>query len=578
MNSLAVFFKTLGPARLAAMGTVAAIIIGFFIYITVRLSTPNMGLLFSGLDLADADRIVQQLESQSIPYKIAGDGSTILVPEDQVYRLRMMVHAQGLTGGGSLGYEIFDRTDSLGTTSFVQNINRLRALEGELSRTIQSMERVASARVHLVMPERRLFSNESREATASILVKTRNGRLSRDQVIAIQNLVAAAVPDLQPERISIVDQKGSLLARGSAEDSTGILATSLEEKKIAMENRLRSQIEALLEKTVGLGKVRAEVTAELDLNRVTSNSEIYDPDGQVVLSSQIRESTTRDQENAEEAQVSVANNLPDQEATASGPTVLNQSSGSTTEETINYKISKTIRTQIHEAGTVKRISVAVLVDGTYVDQEEGTPPLYQPRSPEELAQLENLVKSAIGFNEERGDTVSVVNMQFAEVDYGDDLVEEGLFNFDKGDILWLAELGVLLIAFLAVTFFGLRPLISYMMGPDEGGAGQLALQGAQGGQYPQLPNEEGQQQQAIAPPQQGKAIVTREGEQVVVPTDESGRTLTAREVAEKQGIESAIDIASVEGKIQATALKKVGELVEKYPDESAAVIRSWLYE
>ncbi|MFC7048668.1 flagellar basal-body MS-ring/collar protein FliF [Emcibacter nanhaiensis] len=576
MNSLSVFFRTLGPARLAAMGTVAAIIIGFFIYLTMRLSTPTMGLLYSGLDLGDANNIVQQLESQAIPYQIAGDGGTILVPEDQVHRLRMMVAGQGLNSGGSVGYDIFDRQDSLGTTSFVQNINHLRALEGELARTIQSMEKVNSARVHLVMPERRLFSNESREATASIFIKTGSDRLSRTQVAAVQNLVAAAVPDLSPERISIVDQKGSLLARGNSEDAASVLASSLEEKKVSTESRLRRQIEELLEKTVGLGKVRAEVNAELDLNRITSNSEIYDPDGQVVLSSQTRESTSTDLENADEAEVSVANNLPDQDAANAGePAIKNQSSGSTTEETVNYKVSKTIRTQIHEAGTIKRISVAVLVDGTYAEQGEGEPAIYQPRSPEELAQLENLVKSAIGYDEERGDNVSIVNMQFAEVDYGESLPEEGLFSFGKGDILWLIELGVLLIGFLAVTFFGLRPLIKYITAEGEGGPLRYVLEG---GEQAQLPPGQAPEQAALAPPQpEGKVVQTGEGKSVVIPVDETGKKLTAREVAQKQGIESAIDIAAVEGKIEATAIKKVGELVEKYPEESTAVVRNWLY-
>ncbi|WP_417317159.1 flagellar basal-body MS-ring/collar protein FliF [Emcibacter sp.] len=575
MNSLSVFFRTLGPARLAAMGTVAAIIIGFFIYLTMRLSTPTMGLLYSGLDLGDANNIVQQLESQAVPYQIAGDGGTILVPEDQVHRLRMMVAGQGLNSGGSVGYDIFDRQDSLGTTSFVQNINHLRALEGELARTIQTLEKVSSARVHLVMPERRLFSNESREATASIFVKTGNDRLSRAQVISIQNLVAAAVPDLSPERISIVDQKGSLLARGNSDDATSVLASSLEEKKLSTESRLRRQIEELLEKTVGIGKVRAEVTAELDLNRITSNSEIYDPDGQVVLSSQTRESTNTEQENADEAQVSVANNLPDQEVTDTGePTVKNQASGSTLEETVNYKISKTIRTQIHEAGTIKRISVAVLVDGTYAAQGEGEPTIYQPRDADELAQLENLVKSAIGYDEERGDIVSIVNMQFAEVDYGDSLPEEGMFSFGKGDILWLIELGVLLVGFLAVTFFGLRPLIKYITA-DGDGVLRYALAG---GEHIQLPPGQHPEQAALAPPQpEGKVIHTDEGGTVVVPVDESGKKLSAREVAKQQGLEAGIDIASVEGKIEATAIRKVGELVEKYPEESAAVIRNWLY-
>ena len=568
MNGLAEFFRTLGPARLAAMATVAVLTIGFFVILSIRLSTPNMSLLFSGLDLSDSSKIVQSLEAQGIPYKLVGDGGTILVPDTQVSRIRISVAEQGLARGGSLGYEIFDRGDSLGATSFVQNINHLRALEGELARTIQSIENVTSARLHLVLPQRRLFSNETRQATASIFIKTSSSRLSRNQIMAIQNLVSAAVPDLQPERISIVDQKGSLLARGSSEDTTSLLALSLEEKKISMENRMRGQIEALLEKTVGLGKVRAEVNAELDLNRITSNSEIYDPDGQVILSESNKEIISNKRENAQEKTISVNNNLPDQDQDANeDPAIKNQSNDSNTETTTNYLNSKTIRTQIHEAGTVKKITVAVLVDGTYQDAGEGNPPVYQPRTETDLTNLENLVKSTIGFDEDRGDSVQIINMQFAAVDYGEESAEPGLFEFNKADIMRFIELGGLMLIGILVIFFALRPLIKFLTSPPVSYVPQTAA--LEGGDQAQLPP--GQQQALAAPANEGGA-----GQVSLV--DDQGRTLSSREIAQQEGgIESAIDVAAVEGKIQATALKKVGELVERHPEESAAVVRGWLY-
>lgn len=567
MNGLAEFFRTLGPARLAAMATVAAITIGFFIFLSLRLSTPTMSLLFSGLDLSDSSKIVQSLEAQGIPYELVGDGSTILVPDNQVSRIRISVAEQGLARGGSLGYEIFDRGDSLGATSFVQNINHLRALEGELSRTIQSIENVSSARIHLVLPQRRLFSNESRQATASIFIKTSSGRLSRNQVMAIQNLVSAAVPDLQPERISLVDQKGSLLARGSSEDVTSLLALSLEEKKISMENRLRGQIEALLEKTVGLGKVRAEVSAELDLNRITSNSEAYDPDGQVILSESSTEKIRNNRENAEEKTVTLNNNLPDQDPDANEePGIKTQSSDSEIVTTTNYLNSKTIQTQIHEAGTIKKITVAVLVDGTYQDAGDENPPVYQPRTEGDLTKLEDLVKSTIGFDEDRGDTVQIINMQFATIDYGEEAIEEGLFDFNKADIMRFIELGGLMLIGILVIFFALRPLIKLLTSPPTTYVPQAALQG---GAQAQLPPGE---QQALAAPAGGA------GASQVALVDSQGMALPSRQIAQQAGgIESAIDVAAVEGKIQATALKKVGELVERHPEESASVVRGWLY-
>lgn len=569
MNGLAEFFRTLGAPRLAAMATVSLITVGFFVFLTMRISTPQMSLLFSGLDLADSSQIVQNLESQNIPYELVGDGSTILVPENQVSRLRMDIAAQGLNTGGSIGYEIFDNQDNLGTTSFVQDINRLRALEGELARTINSIERVASSRIHLVLPQRRLFDNESREGSASIFIKTRGGRLGRGQIIAIQNLVAAAVPELQQERISIVDQQGSLLARGSAEDEVGGLATSLEEKKISLESRLRTQIEELIGKTVGLGKVRAEVTAELDMNRTTSNSEVFDPDGAVILSTTTRERINSNVDNAESEAISVANNLPNAGITEdTGPEIQSQSNESDTEEITNFSLSKTISTQINEAGSIRKLSVAVLVDGRYqgggtADDGTVTPATYQPRSDQEIAQIEELVKSTMGFDEVRGDVVSVINMEFAPIDFGEEEVVEELFNMTNIDIMRIAEIATLFIVSVLLILFGLRPLISYM----------TTAQSGDGMRQAQLPA--GAAPQQIAEPAQQAALAPPPIEQIVQMRGDN--KVTAREVAQEHGMEAAIDLAAVEGKIQATTLKKVGELVERHPDESVAVVRSWLY-
>lgn len=574
MNGLAEFFRTLGAPRLAAMATVALITVGFIAFVSMRLSTPQMSLLFSGLDLADSSQIVQNLEGQGIPYELVGDGSTILVPENQVSRLRMDVAAQGLNTGGSVGYEIFDNQDNLGTTSFVQNINRLRALEGELARTINAIEQVSSSRIHLVLPQRRLFSNESREGSASIFIKTRGGRLSRGQIVAIQNLVAAAVPELNQERISIVDQQGSLLARGSAENEVGSLATSLEEKKISLETRLRAQIEELISKTVGLGKVRAEVSAELDMNRTTSNSETYDPDGAVAISTTTRERTSTNVENAEEEAISVANNLPNGAlADDTGPDIRSQNNETDTEELTNFNVSKTISTQINEAGAVRKLSVAVLIDGRYEGgsvAEDGTitPPVYQPRSVDEIAQIEELVKSTMGFDEDRGDSISVINMEFAPIDFGEAEVAKGLLDTSNIDIMRIAEIATLLIVSILLILFGLRPLISYMTTAQSGDGMRGPAQIAGGAAPPQLAagQDPGAAQAALAPPVSEVSLPVRREDRI-----------SSKEVAQQHGMEAAIDVAAVEGRIQATTLKKVGELVERHPDESVAVVRSWLY-
>jgi flagellar M-ring protein FliF len=207
--------KSLGAARLAAMGAVTLALIGFFAFVMVRMSTPQMAPLFTDLTLDDSASVVKELDRQAIAYQLKNDGAIILVAKDRVARLRMQLAEGGLPKGGGVGYEIFDKSDALGATSFIQNINKLRALEGELARTIRSLDRVEAARVHLVLPDRPLFSRDKVEPSASIVLKVR-GRLEPSQVRAIRHLVAGAVNGLKPERISVVDEAGRLLADGAA--------------------------------------------------------------------------------------------------------------------------------------------------------------------------------------------------------------------------------------------------------------------------------------------------------------------------------------------------------------------------
>src|SRR5690242_10397809 len=280
--------RNLGPTRLAAIGAVLAATIGFFVFISSRLATPSYGLLYSDLDTRDSGEIVQKLEALGVPYQLKADGAQILVPTDQVARLRIAMAESDLPHGGSVGYEIFDKGEPLGTSSFLQNVNRLRALEGELARTISAIDTVEAARVHLVLPQRELFSRDKQESSASIVIKTRGAaRLGKMQVAAIQHLVAAAVPGLRPGRVSIVDSEGNLLARGTdtgADPATGGL--SVEEMRSNYETRLARSVEEMLERSVGPGKARVEVRADMDFDRVTTNSESFDPDGQVVRSTQ----------------------------------------------------------------------------------------------------------------------------------------------------------------------------------------------------------------------------------------------------------------------------------------------------
>jgi len=248
------FAKSLGAPRIAAMAAVTIALVAFFAFIMLRFTAPQMTPLFT-----DSAAIVKELERQAVPYELRNDGGIVMVPKDRVARLRMSLAGEGLPKGGSIGYEIFDKSDALGTTSFVQNINNLRALEGELARTIRGLDGVVAARVHLVLPERPLFSRDKVEPSASIVLKV-HGTLEPQQVRAIRHMVASAVNGLKPQRVSIVDEAGRLLADGTGDDGQG--EVSIDERRSAFEKHLREQVDAIVTSVVGPGHGRTQVSAD----------------------------------------------------------------------------------------------------------------------------------------------------------------------------------------------------------------------------------------------------------------------------------------------------------------------------
>jgi flagellar M-ring protein FliF len=529
--------------RLLTMALIAAGTIAFFYYLINKVNQPEMGLLYSDLDLKDSGQIVQKLESQNVPYELRAGGAQILVPVDQATKLRMSMAELGLPHGGSVGYEIFDKTDQFGPSQFVENINQVRALEGELERTITSISLISSARVHLVLPQRQLFSRDRQEASASVVLKVR-GKLTSGQVAAIQHLVAAAVPDLNPNRVSIVDDQGTLLARGDGDAGTAMTSSNAEEMRVNYESRLARNVESLLERSVGAGKARVDVHAEMNFDRVTTNSESYDPDGQVVRSTQT-DNQSEQNGTTSGAAVSVSTNLPNgQTAPNSGDN--KQSKSTHTQETVNYEISKTVKSQISDQGTVKRLSVAVLVDGTTAVGANGKK-TYQPRSPDDLKQLTALVRSAVGYDEKRGDNVEVVNMAFAGAD--ELPAAPGAFNImglEKGDLMYLGTTAGTALIGLLILMLVVKPMFGRFLDAAKnlGGSAMPALATAGGAPTAALPAPTG--------------------------------TAVARAPLPPQG--EMIDIGQVDGRVAASSLKKIGEIVEKHPDEAVAIVRSWMYQ
>ena len=556
MNPIAELIRQLGPVRLAALAATGIAVLGFFIFLSSRLSTGGMALLYGDLDPQDSGQIIQTLQSKNIPYDIKAGGKQIFVPGDQVLQLRVSLAESGLPGGGSVGYEIFDNNQGIGTTNFVQNINLVRALEGELARTIGAMRNVRGARVHLVMPRRELFSREKQEASASVVLQVQgSSRLNNEQVQAIQHLIAAAVPSMDPQKISVLDDRGQLLARGNG-DSSSAAAGTADEMRVGFENRMRQAIIELLERTVGLNRVRAEINAEIDYDRVVENAEIFDPDSQVARSTQTVQENENSSENDDQDTVTVQNNLPETEATAAGTGTSAASQVSRTEETVNFEITKTIRNRVKESGQIKRLSVAVLVDGKYVENDDGDK-VWQPRAADELAQLETLVKSAVGFNEQRGDSVEIVNMQFVKLEpleFDDGSLFLGI---SKEEFMQLAEILVLAVVGLLVILLVVRPVLTRLF---ESMPTALA-----GGPAGALGDQEGVALAQLTGPE-----ATADMAELLEEDEE--------EVEDESLLDQMIDINQVEGRVRASSLKQIGEIVDKHPEEAIAIVRNWMYQ
>ncbi len=556
MDGLLAFFNRLGLARVAAMAVIAVLMLGFFAFLIMRASAPSLAPLYSGLSLEDSSAIVSELQSQNVAYELRGDGDTILVPRDQITSIRMSLAQEGLPTRGQVGYEIFDQQSTLGATSFVQNINNVRALEGELARTISSLARIKSARVHLVLPERALFSREQKDPTASIVLSVR-GELSAGEIRAIQHLAASAIQGLTPMRVSVVDDTGRLLASGAGNGENDLLASEGQERTLSIENRLRGRVEDLLANIVGSGRARVQVSAELDMNQLSKTSETFDPNGQVVRSTQMRD-LANSAKGGDTGQVSVSNELPGA-STASGSGPGTSEDSTTTEETTNYEISKVTQTELTQAGGIRRLSIAVVVDGTYVADASGTA-TYTPRSPAEIEQITALVKSAVGFDEARGDQVQVANLQFAD---RPDLAAQGssepaLFDFTRDDLIKGAEMAVTLLISLALVFFVLRPLLKRVLAPENK---PLALPASAELGAPGVPGPGN-----FSPDGVTSSLPNLNGEYIV--DDE--------QPPRPRGDPAWMKSARSMGEAQANTLRTVGSLVDEHPKQAALIVRDWL--
>ncbi len=405
-TQLLAFLMAQPPARRAAIAGVGVVSMAAVLGLAWWVQRPMYRPLFTNLSEGDAAAIVQALKAEKVAFELEDGGRAVLVPSERLYELRLTLASRGLPEGGGVGFELFDK-QSLGQTDFLQRLNYQRALQGELGRTIGQLGGVESARVHLALPERSLFVAEDRRPSASVVVKLVSGRtLSRAQVDGIVHLVAASVEGMSAEAVTVVDEGGRMLTQDRhGEDTAGVSNSALEYQQ-TVERQLAERVESMLGAVVGRDKAIARVAARLDFSRVERTEETYDPDRAAVKTQRTTKEQTTNAKGPGGAPGVQANLTNDAAATP-------ESEGARSErkdETQTYEVSKTVSRTVAPVGVLKQLSVAVMIDGTYT--EEAGKRTFVPRPQDELDRLKELVKSAVGFSDERGDKIEVTSVAF----------------------------------------------------------------------------------------------------------------------------------------------------------------------
>ncbi|WP_163851561.1 flagellar basal-body MS-ring/collar protein FliF [Pseudooceanicola aestuarii] len=557
--------RALGWTRLAVLGgTGIALVVALLVSVSVAVA-PDYVTLYRDLSPAEASRVVGALEQSGIRVRTDAAGSVVSVPQEDLARARMDLAGAGLPGDGTPGWEIFDETSGLGMNTFMQRVNRMRAMEGELARSIQTIQGVAAARVHLVLPEREPFSRDRPRPSASVIVRGSASRqLGMRQAQAIRALVAAAVPDLSPQGVTVLSATGETIL--SDDGAASAEATSLSVRN-GVEDRMSRRLSEILSARVGAGNARVQVSVDLTTERQVVRQQSYDPGQRVVRSTETREETREDQDTAQ-GEVGVADNIP--AALAGGAGGGSSNSSTRTDEIVNYEIGGTQSETVREPGEIEKLSVAVLINGIYNVQPDGTVD-YAERSAEELARLEQLVQSAIGFDAARGDSVSVVSLRFMDysMDVGDPVARS--WSALLADNLSLILRGLFALALLgAVLLLGVRPALARLLPAPADKDDAPALPGAETAAAVALPGTD----PAAGPAQTGAATIRPAPAGQPAPRSHSGDILDPL----PQGAEELVTLATVQGGVQRGWIKAVGELIEHDSEDSLKVVKSWLAE
>jgi flagellar M-ring protein FliF len=480
---LKTLFKTMSLGKKMAFLAIIGATLTSFILLMMWTGKPDFQLLYSNLPPEDAGKILTSLKDQKIPYQISSNGSSILIPREKVYEVRLELASQGLPQGSGVGFEIFDNT-KLGMTEFVQNVNYQRACQGELSRTINGFAEVESSRVHIVMPSKSLFVEEEEPATASVVLKIRPGRkLSKDQVQGIVHLVSSSVSGLDPENVTIVDNYGRMLAGLKGKSPLGNISSDQFEFQEKMERSLENKVKTMLEKALGPGKAIVRVSCFLNFMRREKTEEKYQPDNKVVRSEQLFSETSNRTEVMPIGVPGVASNMQDGNTLSTVQT--SNPEFNKQDRTVNYEIGKVTSHVVEPVGKLNKLSVAVVVDGTYktvknrAERKKKGEWEYIPRSKEEMEKLEKIVKRAVNFDSTRGDQVEIANIPFETTELRLAEGKKGMLNEKEG---WVSSIKhympsikhvVLGVFFLFAFLFVVRPLVRWLTSASVGDTDML---------------------------------------------------------------------------------------------------------
>lgn len=561
-------FKGLGPARLGTLVSMMFVCVGFLVFIATKITSKEYALLYSQLEDEEMRKVTKALAEKGIQFKVNNETQDIMVPEELKDDLRIELTEDGVVDL-SVGYEIFDKDQSLGTSNFLNEVNRLRALEGELSKTIGGFKGIRTARVHLVLPKRELFSKAIEEPSASVTLHLDSRKAPSDVTIrAIQQTVAASVPRLSPQMVVISDSFGRLLA-SLEDDQAQMQMDNLRDLQLKQERQMAAKIENLLESTLGIGRVRAEVKLDMDFSATEINDEVFNPDGSVLRSNETIEETSQasDVDNS----VTVGNNVPDQPNPFTGDQLGRTENSQRTSERNNFEITTSKRRKVVSPGEIERISVAVLVDGRggdLYDPKNQPTGEWQPLPEEEIQQIEELVKSAIGFDDvNRGDTIRIINMPFQVPEVFGEVEEEKILGLASRDMKKLIELFVLSLVGVLVMLLVIRPMLQRVLESTVTGDGKGKER-----QIVYIMDEDGRQ----VPAKLQADGTTTPLSQEVLRRLEQGESLSDIDIEEpKTELERILESSQYGGDTQ-QAIAKINEVINSNPNEAVTILRQWI--